>query len=67
MLVRRLWSASGFLCAVLDCGWLCRAASWLECERWYVGMAVPEGGIGGLLGVVEPVDVGAAAPELSQC
>ena len=40
------------LCS-LGCGWLCRAASWLECERWYVGMAVPEGGVGGLLGVAE--------------
>jgi hypothetical protein len=40
------------LCS-LDCGRLSRAALWLECERWYVGMAVPEGGVGGLLGVAE--------------
>jgi hypothetical protein len=35
------------------CGWLIRAALWLECERWYVGMAVPEDDVGGLLGVAE--------------
>ena len=40
------------LCS-LGYGWPSRAASWLECERWYVGMAVPEGGVGGPLGVVE--------------
>jgi hypothetical protein len=40
---------------------------WLECERWYVGTAVPEGGVGGLLGVAEQLDVGAAAPKLCQC
>jgi hypothetical protein len=40
------------LCS-LGCGWLVRAALWLELERWYVGMAVPEGGVGGLPGVVE--------------
>jgi hypothetical protein len=29
-------------------------ALWLECERWYVGTAVPEGVVvGGLLGVAE--------------
>ena len=40
------------LCS-LGCRWLSRAASWLECERRYVGMAVPEGGVGGPLGVAE--------------
>jgi hypothetical protein len=40
------------LCS-LGCGRLSRAALWLECERWYVGMAVPEGGVSGLLGVAE--------------
>jgi hypothetical protein len=54
------------LCS-LGCGWLSRAASWLECERWYVGMAVPEGGAGGLLGVAERLDVGAATPKLWVC
>jgi hypothetical protein len=49
------------LCS-LGCGWLSRAAPWLECERWHVGMAVPEGGVGGPFGVTEQVDVGAAAP-----
>jgi hypothetical protein len=41
----------------------------LEFERWYVGMAVPEGGVGGLLGVVEQLDVGAAAPKapIAEC
>jgi hypothetical protein len=33
-----------FLCR-LGCGWLCRAALWLDYERWYVGTAVPEGGL----------------------
>jgi hypothetical protein len=36
---------------------------WLEFERWYIGMAVPEGGVSGLLDVVELLDVGAAAPK----
>jgi hypothetical protein len=45
----------------LGCGRLGRAASWLESERWHIGMAVPEGGVGGLLGVVDQLDVGAAA------
>jgi hypothetical protein len=49
------------LCS-LGCGVLSRAALWLMCERWYVGMAVPEGGVGGLLGEAEWLDVGAAAP-----
>jgi hypothetical protein len=49
------------LCS-LGCGWLSRAASWLECERWQVLMAIPKGGVGGPLGVVEQLDVGAAAP-----
>jgi hypothetical protein len=35
------------LCS-LGCGWPSRAASWLVCERWHVGMAVPEGGGCGL-------------------
>ena len=42
-----------FTLSSLGCGWPSRAASWLECERWYVGMAVLEGGVGGLLGVAE--------------
>jgi hypothetical protein len=37
-----------FALCCLGCGWLSCAVSWLECERWYVGMAVPEGGVGGL-------------------
>jgi hypothetical protein len=52
MLVRRPWSASGLLCAVWAAGG-CRAASWLDCERWHIRMAVPDGGVGGPLGVVE--------------
>jgi hypothetical protein len=32
----------------LGCGRPGRAASQLDRERWYVGMAVPEGGVGGL-------------------
>jgi hypothetical protein len=48
------------LCS-LGYGWLGRAALRLVLERWYVGMAVPEGGVGGLPGVVEQLDVGAAA------
>jgi hypothetical protein len=43
--------------------WLGRAALWLELERWYVGTAVLGGGVGGLPGVVELLDVGAAAPK----
>jgi hypothetical protein len=50
------------LCS-LGCGWLGRAALRLGIERWYVGMAVPEDGVGGLPGVVEQLDVGAAAPK----
>jgi hypothetical protein len=38
----------------------------LERERWYVGTAVPEGGVGGLLGV-ELLDVGVAAPKACKC
>jgi hypothetical protein len=49
------------------CGWLFRAALCLECERWYVGMAVPEDDVGGLLGMAEQLDVGAAAPKFYQC
>jgi hypothetical protein len=33
------------LCS-LGCGWLDRAALWHEGEQWYVGMAVPKGGLG---------------------
>jgi hypothetical protein len=40
------------------------AASWLEHERWYVGTAVPKGGVRGLLGVAEQLDAGAAALEV---
>jgi hypothetical protein len=50
------------LCS-LGCGRLGRAALWLEFERWYVRTTVPEGGFGGLPGVVEQLDVGAAAPK----
>jgi hypothetical protein len=52
-----------FALSSLGCGWLGRAALRLELERWYVGTAVPEGGVGGLPGVVEQLDVGAAAPK----
>jgi hypothetical protein len=45
------------LCS-LGYGWLGRAALRLVLERWYVGTAVPEGGVGGLPGVVEQLDVG---------
>jgi hypothetical protein len=45
----------------LGLGCLGRAALRLELERWYVGTAVPEDGVGGLPGVVEQLDVGAAA------
>jgi hypothetical protein len=48
------------LCS-LGCGWLDRAALRLELERWYVGTVIPDGGVGGLPGVVEQLDVGAAA------
>jgi hypothetical protein len=41
---------------------MCRVASWLECERWYVETVFLEGGVGGLLGVVEQLDVVASAP-----
>jgi hypothetical protein len=47
----------------LGYGWLGRAALRLKLERWYVGAAVLEGGVGGLPGVVEQLDVGAAAPK----
>jgi hypothetical protein len=50
------------LCS-LGYGWLRRAALQLDLERWYVGTAVPEDGVGGLPGVVEQLDVGAAAPK----
>jgi hypothetical protein len=42
---RRPWSTSSFSLCSLGCGWLGRAALWLVCGRWYVGMAVPEGGL----------------------
>jgi hypothetical protein len=32
------------LCS-LGCGWLCCAVLRLEPERWYIGTAVPEGGL----------------------
>jgi hypothetical protein len=51
---RFAWSSFG-------CGWLWRAALWLVCERWYIGTAVPKGGVGGMLGVAEQLDIGAAA------
>jgi hypothetical protein len=39
------------LCS-LGCGWLGHAALRLKLERWYIGTAVPEDGVGGLPGVV---------------
>jgi hypothetical protein len=62
ILVRRPWSTSSFLCS-LGCGWLDRAALRLELKRWYVGTAILEGGVGDLPGVVEQLDIGAAAPK----
>jgi hypothetical protein len=56
-----------FVLCSLGYGWLRRAAPWLERERWYVGMVVPEGGVGGLLGVAELLDVRVVAPEVFQC
>jgi hypothetical protein len=53
------------LCS-LGCGWLGRAAPLLERERWYVGTAILEGGVGGLLGVAELLDVGMAASKACQ-
>jgi hypothetical protein len=50
------------LCS-LGCGWLGRAALRLKLERSYVETAVPEGGVGGLPGVVEQLDIGATAPK----
>jgi hypothetical protein len=50
------------LCS-LGYGWLGHAVLQLELERWYVGMAVLEGGGGGLPGIVEQLDVGAVAPK----
>jgi hypothetical protein len=41
------------------------AELWLECEQWYIGTAVSEGGVG-LLDVAELMDVGAAAPKACQ-
>jgi uncharacterized protein (DUF3820 family) len=35
-----------------------------EYERWYVRMTVPEGGVGGLIGVAEQLDVRAVAPKV---
>jgi hypothetical protein len=54
------------LCS-LGCGWLRCVAPQLERERWYAGTAVPKGGVGGLLGVEELLDVGVAAPKACQC
>jgi hypothetical protein len=54
------------LCS-LGCGWLGRAALWLVFERWYVGTAVPEGGVGGLLGVVELGGCRSGGSEGSYC
>jgi hypothetical protein len=48
MLVRRPWSASGVLCAAWAAGCRVVRRRGSECERRYVGMAVPEGGVGGL-------------------
>lgn len=66
ILVRRPRSTSSFSLCSMGCGRLGRAASWLERERWHVGKAVSEGGVGGLLGVAERLDVGAVAPKLWQ-
>jgi hypothetical protein len=52
-----------FAMCSLGCGRLGRAVLWLELERWYVGTAVLKGGVGGLPGVVEQLDVRAAAPK----
>jgi hypothetical protein len=52
-----------FAMCSLGCGRLGRAVLWLELERWYVGAAVLKGGVGGLPGVVEQLDVRAAAPK----
>jgi hypothetical protein len=38
-----------FAMCSLVCGWLNHAVSWLQRERWQVGMEVPKGGVGGPL------------------
>jgi hypothetical protein len=65
--VRGLWSASSLLCVAWVAAGCVVQRGCSSYERWYVGMAVPEGGVGGLLGVAEQLDVEAAAPDLSQC
>jgi hypothetical protein len=54
------------LCS-MGCGWPRRAVLRLQREQEDVGMAVPEGGVGGLLGAAELVDVGTAVPKPWQC
>jgi hypothetical protein len=44
-----------------------RAALELKSERLYIETVVPEGGVGGLLGVAELMDVGAAPPRACFC
>jgi hypothetical protein len=44
-----------------------RAALELECEQRYIEMVVPEGGVGGLLGMAELMDVGAATSRACFC
>jgi hypothetical protein len=48
MLVRGPWSASGLICAAWAASGCAVRRHGCECERRYVGMAVPEGGDGGL-------------------
>jgi hypothetical protein len=61
MLVQWSWFASGLPCATRVAGYW---VVWHRGERWYVGMAVPENGVGGPLGVAEYLDVEAAVPKL---
>jgi hypothetical protein len=56
-----------FVLHSLGCGWLHHEAPRLERERWYVGTSVPEGGVGGLMGVAELLDVGVATSKVCQC
>jgi hypothetical protein len=52
-----------FALSSLGCGLLGCAALWLDFKRWYVGIAVLEGGVGGLPGAIQQLDVGAASPK----
>jgi hypothetical protein len=52
-------------CAAWVAGGRFRAALQLECERWYIGAAAPEGGgLGGRAGRDGAAYVGAAAPNV---